>query len=51
MYKDNFVKAYIYNFRSTKKEALQAFKTTDRKYQNAIIESFKHDARSAFNDD
>lgn len=51
MYKDDFVKAYIYCFGSTKKEALQVFKITDKKYQNAIIECFKHDVHSAFYND
>lgn len=31
MCKDDFIKAYIYCFGSTKKEALQIFKTTDKK--------------------
>lgn len=51
MYKDDFIKAYTYCYGGTKKEALQAFKTTNKKYQNAIIKCFKHDAQSAFYDD
>lgn len=51
MYKDDFIKAYIYCFGSTKKEALQVFKTTDKKYHNLVIESFKQDARKAFYND
>lgn len=51
MYKNDFVKAYMYCYGSTKKEALQVFKTTNKKYQDAIIECFKHDARSAFYND
>lgn len=51
MYKDDFINAYIYAFGSTKKEALQIWKTTDAKYYNAIIEGFKNDVQSAFYND
>lgn len=49
--KYDFVTAYTYSYGSTKKEALQVWKTTDTKYHNAIIEGFKNDARSAFYND
>lgn len=49
--KCDFIKAYTYSYGSTKKEAFRVWKTTDKKYHDAIIECFKNDARAAFYDD
>lgn len=49
--KEDFIKAYVYMYRSTKKKALEVYKTADKNYISAIIYAFKRDAQKAFYED
>lgn len=49
--KEDFIKAYVYMYGSTKKKALEVFKTADKSYISAIVYAFKRNAQAAFYED
>lgn len=46
--KEDFIKAYIYMYGSTKKKALEVYNSTDKDYISAIIYAFKRNAKEGF---
>ena len=51
MKKPAFIEAYRYLYGATKKQAENAYKTASEAYIQAIIDSMKQDAKSAFYND
>ena len=48
---NEFITAYIAVYGGTKKAAAKVWRETNLKYHQAVIESFKHDARAGFYED
>ena len=46
-----FVDAYVWMYGVTKKEAMEAYNTTDADYHNAIIKCFLDNAKASFYND
>ena len=46
-----FVDAYVWMYGVTKKEAMEAYKTTDANYHNVIIKCFRDNAKASFYND
>lgn len=49
--KADFIAAYVYAYGATKAEAVNAYKTAGAGFISAVIESQKHDAKTAFYND
>lgn len=47
----DFITAYVWLFRSTRKQALQVYKTAETGYIEAVITAFKDNAKRAFYND
>ena len=45
---NDFVKAYTWMYGTTKKKALEVFKTAHRDYVSSIIYAFKRNAKEGF---
>ena len=46
--KKMFINAYVWMYGATKKEAVEAYKTTDTNYHNSIIQCFLDNAKASF---
>ena len=46
-----FVDAYVWMYGVTKKEAMEAYKTTDANYHDVIIKCFLDNAKASFDND
>ena len=51
MEKIQFIEAYCYCYGASKKRAQEVYKTADKGYISAIIESMKTDSKKAFYND
>ena len=49
--KQRFINAYMRNYGTTKKEAMQTYKTLDNDFITAIIDVYENNAKKSFYND